>query len=419
MLNAVTVYPARSLSGSITLPGDESISHCYAMIASLADGVSKIRNFSTYSDCHATLNVLRALGVRIEENGTEVAIHGAGLEGLSAPAADLDAENSTWTIRILAGILAAQPFRSRIAGGAPVSRLSMDRILQPLALMGAEIEAFEGRYLRLTIHGNPELRPIDYHLPAMSAQTKACILFAGLFCEGATVVRETVRSRDHAERALREFGADLAIERRVITLHGRPHLVARELVCPSGLSYAAFFMAAALLVPGADVYLKGVGLNPTRSALLDFLVGAGADLRIESVAQVNGELIGDLRIRHSSLRGGVVDKDLCASLIDELPVLAVLGAASVEGITLHHARTLRVTQCLRSMGILVEETAEGTRIPGKQSFRAANLDSQGDERVAMACAVAALAADGPCTIAHTGASAQFAEFVSILHQVAE
>jgi 3-phosphoshikimate 1-carboxyvinyltransferase len=427
MSNSVTIHPARSLSGSITLPGDKSVSHRYGMIASIAEGASRVQNFSTGADPHSTLGCMRALGVQIEENGTEVTIHGVGLDGLRAPSAELDAGNSGSTIRMLSGILAAQPFISRIGGDESLSVRPMGRIMQPMAQMGATIKAREDKFPPLEIHGGPKLHAIDYQLPVASAQVKTCVLFAGLFCDGATVVRETVQSRDHTELALREFGADLTVERKVITLQGRPKLTGRELVVPSDLSSAAFFLVAALLVPGADIYIRGVGLNPTRSALLDFLTSAGANIRIESLAQLNGELIGNLRVRHSVVRGGVIEKDLTAALIDEIPVLAVLGAASEEGITIRDGRELRVKETdriatvaenFRRMGIQVEEAPDGMVIPGKQKFLAGTCDSFGDHRIAMAFSVAALAADGPCTIENAGAaSVSFPEFFSILSEV--
>jgi 3-phosphoshikimate 1-carboxyvinyltransferase len=428
MSTTVQIHPARSLSGSITLPGDKSISHRYGMIASIAEGVSKIQNFSTGADCHSTLGAMAAMGAKIEENGTEVTIHGVGLKGLKAPFADLDAGNSGSTIRMLSGILAAQPFTSRIGGDESLSNRPMGRIMQPLTQMGATIVARNERFPPLEIHGNPELRAIDYQLPVASAQVKTCVLFAGLYCEGATIVRESIQSRDHSELALREFGADVTVERKVVTLQGRPQLTGRELVVPSDISSAAFFLVAALLIPGADLYIKGVGLNPTRSALLDFLSSAGANVRIESITQVNGELIGDLRVRHSAIRGGVIEKDMTAALIDEIPVLAVLGAASEEGLTIRDARELRVKETdriatvaenFRRMGITIEETPDGMVIPGKQKFSAGKFDSFGDHRIAMAFSVAALAGDGPSTIENAGAaSVSFPEFFSILGHVA-
>ena len=417
------IRPASSLSGVVVLPGDKSISHRYAMIASLAEGVSTIRNFSTGADCHSTLRCVQGLGIQVEEEGTLVTIHGRGLNGWSQPAADLDAGNSGSTIRMMSGLLAAQPFTSRIFGDESLSRRPMDRVMKPLAQMGARIEARENRFPPLTIHGGP-LKAIDYTLPVASAQVKTCVLFGGLFAEGQTIVREPIRSRDHTEIALREFGADLKVAQRVITLEGRPTLTGRELTVPSDLSSAAFFLVAGLLVPGSNLVIQGVGLNPTRSSLLDFLLSIGAPIQVLKIESVNGELIGDIRVRHAPVRGGVIEGDLAAGLIDEIPVLAVLGAASEEGLVVRDAQELRIKETdriatvaenFRRMGIQVEVTPDGMRVPGKQKFRAAGFDSSGDHRIAMAFAVAALRADGESTIDNAeAASVSFPEFWNIL-----
>jgi 3-phosphoshikimate 1-carboxyvinyltransferase len=254
------------------------------------------------------------------------------------------------------------------------------------------------------------------------------VLFGGLFAEGRTIVRAPIRSRDHTEIALREFGADLKTIQRVITLEGRPALTGRELIVPSDLSSAAFFLVAGLLVPGSHLIIQNVGLNPTRSALLDFLVGAGAALKVLRIESVNGEMIGDLEVRHAPIRGGVIEKDMAAALIDEIPVLAVLGAASEEGLIVRDAAELRIKETdriatvadnFKRMGIEIEVTPDGMRIPGRQMFRAAAFDSFGDHRIAMAFAVAALRGDGPSTIDNAdAASVSFPEFWNILEQTA-
>jgi 3-phosphoshikimate 1-carboxyvinyltransferase len=420
------ISPARSLSGSVTLPGDKSISHRYAMIASLAEGDSRIRNYSTGADCHSTLNAMRALGVPVEENGTEVLIRGRGPDSLRAPAADLDAGNSGSTIRMLSGILAAQPFTTRIGGDDSLSRRPMGRIIEPLSRMGASISAREGRFPPLEIRG-ARLRPIDYTLPVPSAQVKTCVLFAGLYAEGETTVREPMRSRDHTEIALREFGADVRVAGKTIAIAGRPTLTGRDLTVPSDLSSAAFFIVAALLLPGSRLAIRGVGLNPTRSTLLDFLAGMGAAIRITEVESRNGELAGELLVTSSRVRGGTIDKDTAAALIDEIPVLAVLGAASEEGITIRDAAELRIKETdriatiaenLRRMGVQAEELPDGLAIPGRQRFHAAELDSFGDHRIAMAFAIAALCADGESTIhGAEAASVSFPEFFETLRSL--
>jgi 3-phosphoshikimate 1-carboxyvinyltransferase len=413
------IAPATSVSGEIGLPGDKSISHRYAMIAAIAEGQTRIRNYSTGADCHSTLGCVRALGVTVEGSGTQFAIEGKGLDGLRAPAADLDAGNSGSTIRMLSGILAAQPFSSRIFGDESLSRRPMQRIMRPLAEMGATIRARADQYPPLEIEGSP-LRPIHYTLPVASAQVKTCLLFAGLFAEGATSVVEPARSRDHTEIALLEFGADVAVEGRNITVTGRPKLVGRDLFVPSDLSSAAFFLAAALLVPGSQLIIHGVGLNPTRSALLDFLIGMGARIHIADLESRNGELVGEIVVEHSALGGGTIDGGLTAALIDEIPVLAVLGAAAEEGLTIKDASELRLKETdrirtvidnLRRMGVDAQELPDGMVVPGRQKFRAAQFDSFGDHRIAMAFAVAALRADGESTInGAEAASVSFPEF---------
>jgi 3-phosphoshikimate 1-carboxyvinyltransferase len=422
------IPPARSVSGTVTLPGDKSISHRYAMIASIAQGDSRIRNYSTGADCHSTLNAMRALGVPVEETGTEVVIRGRGLDGLREAAGDLDAGNSGSTIRILSGILAAQPFPTRIGGDESLSRRPMGRIIEPLSLMGASISARDGRFPPLEICG-AHLRPIDYALPVPSAQVKTCVLFAGLYAEGETTVREPVRARDHTEIALREFGADLRVAGKTIALTGRPTLTGRDLVVPSDLSSAAFFIVAALLLPGSRLAIRGVGLNPTRSALLDFLAGMGASIRITEVESRNGELAGELLVSSSRVRGGVIEKEVTAALIDEIPVLAVLGAASEEGLIIRDAGELRIKETdriatvaenLRRMGVQAEKLPDGLEIPGRQRFHAAELDSFGDHRIAMAFAIAALCADDDSWIdGAEAASVSFPEFFETLEAIAE
>jgi 3-phosphoshikimate 1-carboxyvinyltransferase len=420
------VSPAAAISGDIVLPGDKSISHRYALIAAIAEGETRIRNYSTGADCHSTLACVRALGIEVEGAGTEFVIRGRGLDGLRQAARDLDAGNSGSTIRMLSGILAAQPFRTRIGGDESLSRRPMRRIMRPLAEMGATIGARENQFPPLEIQG-AKLRAIDYALPVASAQVKTCVLLAGLFAEGETSVTEPARSRDHTEIALREFGAKVAVERGKITVTGRLKLTGRELVAPSDLSSAAFFIVAALMAPGSTLGIRGVGLNPTRSALLDFLVGMGAKIRILDLESRNGELVGDLLVEYSALRGGEIAGGLTAALIDEIPVLAVLGAATEEGITVRDASELRVKETdrirtvvdnLRRMGVEGEELPDGMVIPGRQKFHAAELDSFGDHRIAMAFAVAALSGDGDSVIhGAEAASVSFPEFWETLGKI--
>lgn len=421
------ISPASAITGAITLPGDKSISHRYAMISAIADGDSRIHNYSTGADCHSTLGCVRSLGIEVEVDGTDVLVKGRGLDGLRTSAGDLDAGNSGSTIRMLSGILAAQPFFTRIFGDESLSRRPMQRIMRPLADMGARISARQDKFPPLEIHG-AALRPIDYTLPVPSAQVKTCVLFAGIFAEGQTTVTESIASRDHSEIALREFGADLSVRDHKITLAGRPQLTGRELVVPSDLSSAAFFIVAALLVPGSQLTIRGVGLNPTRSALLDLLTGMGAKILIPTLESRNGELIGDIVVQHSELKGGTVEGDMTAALIDEIPVLAVLGAATEVGLTVKDAGELRIKETdrirtvvdnLRRLGVEAEELPDGMVIPGRQKFRAGSFDSFGDHRIAMAFAVAALRADGESIIENAdAASVSFPEFWGTLGRIA-
>jgi 3-phosphoshikimate 1-carboxyvinyltransferase len=422
------ISPATSVSGAVQLPGDKSISHRYAMLAGIAEGATKISNYSTGADCQSTLACMRALGAESETKDGILCIHGHGLDGLHEPAAALDAGNSGSTIRMLAGILAAQPFVSTIGGDESLSKRPMQRIMKPLAEMGARIEAQQDRFPPLTIHGG-KLHPIEYTLPVASAQVKSCVLLAGLFAEGRTTVHEPLRTRDHTELALREFGADVDVDRLSISVTGRPHLEGRELRVPGDLSSAAFFLVAALIVPESSLTIHGVGLNPTRSALLDFLAEMGAQIKILDVSSSGGELIGDVLIRKSPIRGGVLEKARTAALIDEIPVLAVLGAASEEGLIVRDASELRIKETDRiatiaenfqRMGLAIELSEDGFVVPGRQKFHAAELDSFGDHRIAMAFSIAALAADGPSTILGAdAASVSFPEFFDTLQRVTE
>jgi 3-phosphoshikimate 1-carboxyvinyltransferase len=404
-----TIGPPGRLAGAITLPGDKSISHRYAILASLAEGESLIHNYSTGADCRSTLGAIRELGISVDIQGSELRIRGAGLDGWREPRVDLDAGNSGSAMRMLAGPLAAQPFRSRIVGDESLSRRPMDRIILPLKSMGAEIEARDGRYPPLVVHGR-NLTALDYTLPMASAQVKTCVLLAGLFCGGQTVVREPLRTRDHTEIALGEFGAEITVVRRVVTLTGRPKLTGRELLVPADLSSAAFFLVAASIVPGSELLLRGVGLNPTRSTLLDFLLSMGASIRIANIDHANGEPVGDLRVSYAPLRGGVI-----AAIADGDTEIRDAHELRVK----ETDRIATVAENMRRMGVRVEETPDGITVPGGQKLRGARVDSFGDHRIAMAFAVAALVADDETVIENAeAASVSFPEFYDLLEAAA-
>jgi 3-phosphoshikimate 1-carboxyvinyltransferase len=426
------VSPAHTIYGVIRVPGDKSISHRYAMLASIAEGESEIFNYSSGADCQSTLSCLGALGMHYEftdeADHRALKIRGKGLEGLQAPQYNLDAGNSGSTIRMLSGILAGQSFASQISGDDSLAKRPMARIITPLSEMGAHIEATNGQYPPLTIHGSP-LHAIDYDLPVPSAQVKSCVLLAGLYADGETIVRERIVTRDHTEIALRELGADVTLEPRIARVQGRAQLSAKRLFVPGDISSAAFFIVAALIARDADLIITDVGLNPTRTAVLDVLRGMGASIKLLHVEQTNGELIGNLQIKTSRIRGGTIEGATTAAVIDEIPVFAVLGAVSEEGLIVRNAAELRVKETdridtlarnLRSMGITVTTTGDGVEIPGKQKFRAGQLKSYGDHRIAMAFSVAALAADDTSEIEDAdAASVSFPEFYDTLRQVAQ
>jgi 3-phosphoshikimate 1-carboxyvinyltransferase len=402
------ISPGGHVTGVVELPGDKSISHRYAILAALAEGRSEILNYATAADCRSTLDCLRNLGVAMEVSRERVLIVGKGLDGLKSPRRALDAGNSGSTMRMLAGVLAGQPFTSTITGDGSLRKRPMRRVSDPLRQMGAEIRGRDGDLAPLEIHGG-NLRAIDYTLPVPSAQVKSAILLAGLYADGVTTVRERVRTRDHTELALREFGATLDTAKESIRIHPRPKLEARQLTVPGDLSGAVFLAAASLVLPGSSLMLHNVGLNPTRTKVLDFLISIGAQINLAAVQLRNGELIGDLSVRHSPLSGGSIAGAQVAEMIDELPMLAALGPYTEKGIEIRDAEELRVKESdriatlaagLRQMGAGVEEYQDGMRVAGRSAgkLRGAKVDPHGDHRIAMALSVAALGAEGDTVI---------------------
>jgi 3-phosphoshikimate 1-carboxyvinyltransferase len=419
------ISPARAISGTLTVPGDKSISHRLAILAALAEGPSEIRHFSSAEDCARTLECLRRLGVSIEKAADTVRVAGAGLDGLKAPKRKLDAGNSGTTMRLLAGVLAAQPFASVITGDSSLRGRPMRRVMAPLAQMGAHIRARDDQYAPLEIFGTA-LHEVEYTLETPSAQVKSAILLAGLFVSGVTSVVEPVRTRDHLEIALAEFGAAVERKGKTIRLTGRPRLSGRQIDVPGDLSSAVFFLAAALVLPGSELVIGGVGLNPTRTAVLDFLISMGAPLRVVKLETRSGELVGDLSIGHATLAGGTISGTSVAQMIDELPMLAALGPYTEKGIEIRDARELRVKESdriaalaenLRRMGAQVEEFPDGLRVAGRAAGRlkGGEIDPRGDHRIAMACAVAALGASGESVLRNAeSAAVSFPQFSSTL-----
>jgi len=424
--SAKMIQPVKRLVGSVRMPGDKSISHRYAILAAIAEGPSEIHGFSASADCRSTLECLKQLGVKIECQEHTVVVQGAGLSGLRVPAASLDAGNSGTTMRMLAGILAGQPFRSVLTGDASLSRRPMKRVIDPLTRMGARIQSAEGGLPPLEIEGGT-LKPIRYELPVPSAQVKSAVLLAGLFAEGETEVIEPVATRDHTEIALEQMGADISRRGRTIAVRGYARLEGRKLYVPGDISSAAFFLVAALLVPASNLVIENVGLNPTRTAILDLLAPMGGRVRVLNVEMVNGELLGNLHVEASKLQGGEIPPEAVPGLIDELPVLAVLGTQTEQGLAFHGAAELRVKESdriavvaenLRRMGAEVEEFPDGLRVAGQQKLRGVEIQTRGDHRIAMAFTVAGLIAEGPTIIRDSACvDVSFPDFFETLARV--
>jgi 3-phosphoshikimate 1-carboxyvinyltransferase len=402
------IQPAQPFRGVLTLPGDKSISHRSAILAALAAGRSEIFNFSPAADCESTLRCLRGLGVNVEEKGSGVIVEGKGLAGWTKPRKALDAGNSGTTMRLLAGALAGQRFASELTGDNSLRRRPMRRVMEPLRQMGARIEAREEEFAPLKIDGGA-LQAIEYSPKVASAQVKSAVLLAGLFAEGETVVHEPVHTRDHTELALREMGAQIMRQDGAVRLQGRPKLSARQVVVPGDMSAATFFLAATLIVPDSELIIQGVGLNPTRTAVLDFLAAMGAPVSVVALGMRDGELTGDINVQHAVVKGGKISGALTARLIDELPMLAALGPYTQEGIEIRDAKELRVKESdriaalaenLRNMGAEVEEFPDGLRVGGRSAGRlhGTTIDPREDHRIAMAFAVAALGAEGETII---------------------
>jgi 3-phosphoshikimate 1-carboxyvinyltransferase len=431
-----TVHPAKHLTGGVEPPGDKSISHRYAMISALAEGSSELRHFAAAADCHSTLACMKALGADVKIDKDTARVTGRGLRGLKGTRRALDAGNSGTTMRLLAGILAGQEFASQLTGDASLQKRPMKRVVGPLRQMGADIRARDDNFAPLEIHGGP-LRAIDFKMPMASAQVKSAVLLAGLFAEGETIVTEPARTRDHTELALEEFGAPIEKSGKTIRIHGlitgngSAKLQPRSVDIPGDLSSAVFFIAAASLFPDSNLLIHNVGLNPTRTAILDVFASMGASLQMLSVRSAHGEIVGDLAVKGASLKGGVIEGDQIPLVIDELPMLAALGPYTEQGIEIRDAAELRVKESdriaalaenLRRMGATVEERPDGLRVEGHQAgkLRGAEIEPHADHRIAMAFAVAALGANGPTIIRDADcAGVSYPNFFEDLDRVAE
>ncbi len=429
-----TIRPARNLQGSLVLPGDKSISHRYALLAGFAEGTTRLSNFSSGADPHSSLACMAALGAQVVTNAVtrEVTITGRGGH-FSAPEHPLDCGNSGSTMRMLAGLVAPQPHTFTLVGDESLSARPMERIRKPLAQMGAEIhltggDGLTGGHAPITISGRP-LSAIHFEAPIASAQVKTAVLFAGLQAAGTTSLRETIRTRDHSEHALRAFGATLNRSADVLSIAGGQPLRAIEATVPGDISSAAFFLAAALLFPDTNLVLDAIGMNPTRAVLLDVITALGGRIRILNVEEHHGELVGTVQVnrspdppRHS--KPFEISGALAAQLIDEIPVLAAIAPYTANGMRIRDAKELRVKESdridlvarnLRAMGADLIEHEDGLDIPGGQHLHGAVIDSGGDHRISMAFAIAALRATGDTEIhGAEAASISFPEFFTAL-----
>ncbi len=395
------------LRGEISVPGDKSISHRAVMFGALAKGTTEVTHFLQGADCLSTIDCFRRMGIDIENTPSRILIHGKGLRGLSAPSSALDVGNSGTTLRLISGILSGQDFKVLLDGDASIRRRPMKRIMTPLSMMGAKIGSLKGNGCApLHIKGQA-LHAIHYQSPVASAQVKSCVLLAGLYADGTTRVTEPALSRNHTELMLHFFGAQVHSEGTTASIQPSPALEGRFIQVPGDISSAAYFIAAALLIPGSEVLIRNVGVNPTRDGILRVCQAMGADITRLNERSDSGEPTADLLVRHSSLRGTVIEGDLIPTLIDELPVIAVMAALAKGTTVIRDAAELKVkesdriqvmTENLTRMGARVEATEDGMIIHGGSSLQGAIIDSHQDHRVAMSFAVAALAAEGETEI---------------------
>jgi 3-phosphoshikimate 1-carboxyvinyltransferase len=427
------IRPARTLQGSLTVPGDKSISHRYAMLAGLAEGTSRLSNFSTGADPHSSLACMEALGATVVTTGVGPAavIEVTGAAGaFRQPTASLDCGNSGSTMRMLAGLIAPHPHTFTLIGDSSLTPRPMERIRKPLAQMGAQIELTEG-HAPITIHGQA-LHAIDFTTPIPSAQVKTAVLFAGLQATGTTSLTESIRTRDHTEHALKAFGATLTRQGDKLSIPGNQKLKAVDATIPGDISSAAFFLCAALLFPDSNLVLDSLGMNPTRAALLDVIAALGGRIKVLTVEEHHGELIGTIQInRGVTTPTGpfVISGALTAQVIDELPVLAAIAPYTANGLILRDAQELRVKESdrialvaknLAAMGAIFTENPDGLEIPGNQALHGAEIDSGDDHRIAMAFSIAALRATGDTQInGAEAASISFPEFFTALNSLAQ
>lgn len=401
------IKKARSLNGELLIPGDKSISHRSVMFGALAEGLTEVEHFLTGADCLSTIACFRQMGIAVEQSGSHVLIHGKGLHGLQKPSTVLDAGNSGTTVRLMSGILSGQSFASTITGDASIQKRPMKRVMLPLTQMNADISSINNNGCAPLEIKPASLQAIQYQSPVASAQVKSCVLLAGLYADGITSVTEPVVSRNHSELMLRYFGAQIDTNETTASIHPDPALTGQKINVPGDISSAAYFIAAALLTPNSEVLLKNVGINPTRDGMLRICRAMGADITLLNEDHSGAEPCADLLIRSSSLHGTVIEGDIIPTLIDELPVIAVLAAFASGTTIIADAAELKVkesdriavmTDNLSRMGCEVHATDDGMIIHGGTPLHGAVIDSHKDHRIAMSFTVAGLICDGELEI---------------------
>jgi 3-phosphoshikimate 1-carboxyvinyltransferase len=403
-MKTIKLKPNKSrLTGKIKVPGDKSISHRSVMFGSIAEGKTTITNFLPGEDCLSTISCFRKLGVKIEEKENEIHIYGDGFKGLREPSDILDVGNSGTTIRLLMGILAGVKMHACLVGDDSIGKRPMTRVTKPLKEMGADIDGRrEGEYIPISIRGGA-LKGMRYELPVASAQVKSALLFAGLQATGETTIIEPAKTRNHTEMMIRKFGGSIEIDGKVIRVKGDQRLSGTNIEVPGDISSAAFFLAAGAIVPNSEINLKSVGLNPTRTGIIEVLQSMGADLTIKEDSETTFEPVGELVIKSSSLKGVVIEGDLIPRLIDEIPIIALL-ATQAEGTTIiRNAEELKVKETnridtvvneLSKLGAKIEATADGMIIYGGTPLTGGFVSSHGDHRIGMMLAIASLISDG-------------------------
>lgn len=427
-MNPYTVNPAKMITGEIIVPGDKSISHRSIMLGSLAKGTTTVKGLLRGEDNMSTLKAFKSMGIETFDDGETLTIHGKGLHGLSEPTDVIDCGNSGTTIRLICGVLAAQDFFTVLTGDQYLRKRPMKRVIEPLSLMGASISGRAGgEKAPLAINGK-RLKGINYASRVASAQVKSALMLAGLYAEGETRITEPTTSRDHSERMFRYFGADVETFPGGVAVRGGRDLTGRDIVVPGDISSAVFFVVAALIVPGSELMIRGVGVNPTRTGALDILTAMGGDIELVNRRELSGEPVADLLVKSSVLKGIEIGGDLVPRAIDEFPVISVAAACAVGRTVIRDARELRVKETdrisamafnLRLAGVNVTETEDGMEIEGAQALKGCSAESRGDHRIAMSMLIAGLAAESPVVVDDTGCIAtSFPTFLSLLERVA-